>query len=362
MKKGAPFEWDKSCRVAFEKINKYFFNPLVLEAPILRRPLILYIATQEKSLAALCVQKNEEGKEIALYYLSRTLVGAELKYSPIEKICLSLIFAMQKLRHYMQAYKVHVIPKANPIKYILSRPILNGRLAKWAMILNQYDLIYVRQKAVKGQALANFLADYPIPDNWEINDDFPGEDVFFIDILPPWEMHFDGAARREGAGAGVVFVSPEKHILPYSFVLTQLYSNNVAKYQTLNLRLQMAIEMGIKDLNIFGDSQLVINQLLEEYEIEKEDLVPYHRHALRLLDRLNIVKLEHVPRGANKIDGALASLAAALALGPKEESTTPVCRCWVVPPHDEDLEENINAICALETNEKDWHQPIIEYF
>jgi len=97
--------------------------------------------------------------------------------------------------------------------------------------------------------------------------------VFFIDILPPWEMHFDGAVKRDGAGAGVVVVSPEKHILPYLFVLTQLCSNNVAEYQTLPLDLQMAIEMGIKELNIYGDSQLVINQLLEEYKVKKEDFI-----------------------------------------------------------------------------------------
>jgi len=109
--------------------------------------------------------------------LSRTLVGVELKYSLIEKICLSLIFAIQKLRHYMQAYTVQVISKADPIKYILSRPILNGRLAKWAIILKQYDLVYVAQRAVKGHALADFLADHPIPDNWELNDNLPGEDA-----------------------------------------------------------------------------------------------------------------------------------------------------------------------------------------
>jgi len=92
-------------------------------------------------------------------------------------------------------------------------------------------------------------------------------------------MYFDGAARRDGAGAGVVFVSPEKHILPYSFVLTQLCSSNVAEYQALNLGLQMAIKMGIKDLNIYSDSQLVINQLLEEYEVKKEDRIAYYKHA-----------------------------------------------------------------------------------
>ena len=47
---------------------------------------------------------------------------------------------------------------------IFSRPILNGRLAKWAVTKKQYDLVYVSQKAVKGQPWADFLADHPIPD------------------------------------------------------------------------------------------------------------------------------------------------------------------------------------------------------
>jgi len=128
--------------------------------------------------------------------------------------------------------------------------------------------------------LVDFLEDHPIPDNWELSDDFSREDMFYIDILPPWKMYFDGAVRHDVVGAGVVFVSPENPILPYSFVVTQLCSNNVAEYQVLSLGLEMAIKIGITDLNIYGDSQLVINQLLDEYEVKKEDLVPYHKHAL----------------------------------------------------------------------------------
>ena len=93
------------------------------------------------------------------------------------------MFAAQKLSHYMQTHTVWVISKADPIKYILS--ILSGRLAKWAVILEQYDLIYVPQKAIKGQALGDFLADHPIPNEWELNDDLPGEKVLAINILPP---------------------------------------------------------------------------------------------------------------------------------------------------------------------------------
>jgi len=72
-------------------------------------------------------------------------------------------------------------------------------------------------------------------------------------------MFFDGVARQDSVGVGVVFVSPKKHILPYSFILVNLCSNNVAKYQVLILGLQMAIGMEIKDFNVCGDSQLVIN-------------------------------------------------------------------------------------------------------
>ena len=75
-------------------------------------------------------------------------------------------------------------------------------------------------------------------------------------------MFFNGATRWEEAGAGVVFVSPQRQILLYSFSLSELCSNNVAEYQVLIVGLQMAIKIGISQLEIFGDSKLVINQIL----------------------------------------------------------------------------------------------------
>ena len=60
---------------------------------------------------------------------------------------------------------------------------------------------------MKGQALADFLADYPIPNDWELTDEFPDEDAMLIEVKPHWKMYFDGAAHRGGAGAGVVFIT-----------------------------------------------------------------------------------------------------------------------------------------------------------
>ncbi|XP_068307346.1 uncharacterized protein [Pyrus communis] len=207
---------------------------------------MLYIAAQEGSVGALLAQENESHKEVEFYYLSRTLTGAELNYSPIEKMCLALVFAIQKLRHYMHAYTIHLVtktwfgtelliltaqqkqlffkahqyqtsPKADLVKYAMSKPVLTGRLAKWALLLNQYEIIYVLAKAVKGQTLVDFLADHSIPTDWKILDDLLDEEVFYIDIFSTWTMLFDGSARADGAGAGVVFMLPQRKILPYSF-------------------------------------------------------------------------------------------------------------------------------------------------
>jgi len=94
MKKGAPFEWDDSCQNTLDNIKRYLSSPPVLGAPIPGKALLLYIVAQECSLGALCAQENFEGKEKALYYLSHTLVEAELSYSPIEKMWLALMFAV----------------------------------------------------------------------------------------------------------------------------------------------------------------------------------------------------------------------------------------------------------------------------
>ncbi|XP_034197970.1 uncharacterized protein LOC117613470 [Prunus dulcis] len=361
MKKDVPFVWDEACHNAFESIKKYLSSSPLLGAPIPGKQLKLYIAAQERSIGALLAQENELHKEQALYYLSRTLTGPELNYTPIEKTCLALVFAIQKLRHYMQAFTVHLIARADPVRYVMSKPVLTGRLAKWALLLNQYEIIYTPAKAVKGQAVADFLADHPIPADWEISDDLPDEQIFFADVSPAWMMFFDGSARKDGAGAGVVFVSPERHVLPYSFSLSELCSNNVAEYQALIMGLQMAVEMKISSLEVYGDSMLVINQLLTHYEVRKDDLIPYHQLATQLLESFDSVTLEHVPRKDNQMADALANLAATLALTKEEAINLPVCQRWVVPLTLRTSQEGVNVISVLSIDVDDWRQPLIDY-
>jgi hypothetical protein len=97
----------------------------------------------------------------------------------------------------------------------------------------EFEIAYVPQKAIKGQALANFLANHPIPVDWELSDDFLDKSVLYTEILPPWMMFFDRATCHEESEVGVVFVSPQKHMLPFAFRLNEPCSNNVAEYQAL---------------------------------------------------------------------------------------------------------------------------------
>ena len=75
------------------------------------------------------------------------------------------------------------------------------------------------QKTVKGQVLTDFLANHPIPDDWEFFEDLSNEDVLFIEVLRPWKLFLDGAARKDGAGVGVILVTLEEEVLPYAFTL-----------------------------------------------------------------------------------------------------------------------------------------------
>ncbi|KAL0308862.1 UNVERIFIED_CONTAM: Retrovirus-related Pol polyprotein from transposon opus [Sesamum radiatum] len=126
MKKDAPFWWDEGCQNAFESIKRHLLNPSGLGALTLGKTLILYIVAQEWSIGALMAQKNEEGKEKALYYLSRTLSENEFKYSPVEKVCLALFYAIKRLRHYFEVYSIRLISRANSVKFVISSPILSG--------------------------------------------------------------------------------------------------------------------------------------------------------------------------------------------------------------------------------------------
>ncbi|KAM2517727.1 hypothetical protein PS1_032603 [Malus domestica] len=155
------------------------------------KPLKLYISASDKSIGSRLAQNNEGGKEQAVYYLSRILTEVETRYSPVERLCLALYFTANKLRHYMLPCHVHIIAKTDVIKYMLSKPMLTGRIGKWILALLEFSFQYVPQRAVKGQAIADFLVEHQESQDEIIN--IPGT----LEVTSVWIPPSKGVLGKE---------------------------------------------------------------------------------------------------------------------------------------------------------------------
>ena len=124
----------------------------------------------------------------------------------------------------------------------------------------------------------------------------------------------------------------------------------------------MAVDMKQLHLQVFGDSQLVINQLLGSYEVKKPKLRPYHDYAQKFIRWLGDVTLQHVRRTENKKADALTTLASTLTL--PDQTQVIVCQIWIVLLSNEKeyIENKLDHIVAIvEAAMEDWRQPIIDY-
>ena len=130
----------------------------------------------------------------------------EEKFSPFEKTCVALVWATCKLRHYMLAYKVLLIVRMDPLKYLMEKLVQDGKTTKWVLLLSEFDIKYMTQKSMKGRAIADRLAYCSPKEAEEIQGDFSDEDIMGIEV-ESWKMYFDEATNQNGSGIEVLLIS-----------------------------------------------------------------------------------------------------------------------------------------------------------
>ena len=152
------FEWTDECQKAFDDLKKYLLSPPLLSPSMPGEELYLYIAVSQATVSAALV-RDEGGSQRPVYFISRAFRGVEERYLRMKKLAFALITAARKLKPYFQAHTIIVLTD-QPLKRAMSSPEVAGRMALWAIELSEFDVQYRPRTAVKGQIVADFIAEY----------------------------------------------------------------------------------------------------------------------------------------------------------------------------------------------------------
>ena len=143
--------------------------------------------------------------------------------------------------------QVYVVSQTDLMKYMLSGPLITGRIGKWSLALSEFTLVYFPQKLVKRQNLANFLADHP---KLEIKLEKDVELGIYEVERQSWILKFDGSSTNNSAGAGIVIILPKGMKTTLSFNLAFECTNNQVKYEALVIGLEILMELGAQEVLI----------------------------------------------------------------------------------------------------------------
>jgi ribonuclease HI len=191
-----------------------------------------------------------------------------------------------------------VVVNEAPLSNILNNPEATGRVSLWGIELSPRDITYEKRKAIKSQILPDFITEWT-----EIQCTGPP------DLSSTWQVHFDGSKRTEGAGAGIILTSPQgdkiKYVLRISFLCA---SNNDAEYEGLLHGMRMAKACGATRLRIFGDSQLVAQQVMNLCDAVNDNMIAYRQAYNDLEGIFDGCEVNHISRQSNDDANVLANI------------------------------------------------------
>uniref|UniRef100_A0A2N9I023 Uncharacterized protein n=1 Tax=Fagus sylvatica TaxID=28930 RepID=A0A2N9I023_FAGSY len=344
------FLWDQDCSAAFEGIKAYLSSPPCLSIPYSGEPLFLYLAVSEHAVSAVLIRETNEGQR-PVFFVSKTMDETESRYLPLEKAALALIQAAKKLPHYFQASTVTVLTDL-PLKMLMHSSDFSGRITRWGVHLGSLGVEYKPRTSIKGQVLADFVAEFQGKEASTESNYTPSPCV--IGDSSEWKLFVDGASNMKGAGAGAVLVSPEGLILEQAVRLGFLASNNEAEYEALLIGLRSALRLGADRLQVFCDSQLVVNHISGEYSARDERMMTYLSITKSLLSKFESVQVEQVRREYNSHADILAKLATALESDLHRSVTVEVLSA------PSTLIDTVDRVCGTNM-EPSWMDPLIAY-
>ncbi|XP_065034299.1 uncharacterized protein LOC135680310 [Musa acuminata AAA Group] len=327
--------WTRECEEALNQVKRHLADLPRLASVSPGEKLSIYLAASQHAVSSVLVKENS-GEQLPVYYVSHVQNGPEERYPPIEKLALALVLSARKLCPCFQAHPVKVITD-QPLRQILFKFDVAGRLLKWAVELGENDIQYAPRPAIKAQSVADFIAELT-----QIEDEGLQK--------PPeaWVRHVDGSANSKGVGAGLVLQAPDGRTFEHSLHFGFKATNNEAEYEALLVGLRLALEMqSSKEANplkrstpslesarvltviairVLTGSQLVAEQLGGGYEARDPTMAKYLAQVKNLAAKFPHFTLSNVPRGENERADTLAKLASKPASEVRPEIEEPPAR------------------------------------
>eukprot|EP00253_Pinus_taeda_P025248 PITA_25248 len=182
--KDCEFNWGPDCQSTFETLKTR-----ISEAPILRGPnwkLPFHISTDASDTALGAMLGQKYLVPYAIYYTSKNLTPTELNYTVTEKEFLAVVHAINKFRHYITGYETFIHTDHSAIRYLMNKPITNGRVTRWVLVLKKFN-ITVLDKPGKQNTVADFLSRIQnTKEDSPVEDKFPDEYLFVVTTKTPW--------------------------------------------------------------------------------------------------------------------------------------------------------------------------------
>ncbi|GLU06784.1 hypothetical protein SLE2022_237810 [Rubroshorea leprosula] len=265
------FEWSQECQAAFDELKSYLSSPPLLTKAVDGEILYLYLGISDEAISSVLVREEARQQKL-IYYINSVLHGAELRYPIAEKAALAVVTSARKLRPYFQSHPIIVLTD-QPLRQILQKP--------------------------EAQALADFIVECT-----------PGHSTSDPNPEPnDWTLYVDGASSSKGSGAGALLIGPDgyrsEHALKFNFDAT----NNMAEYEALLLGLQLALELKISAIQVYSDSQLVVNQINSICEVVDPVMVKYVALVAELKCKFQKFCLSKIPRAENEQADSLSKFA-----------------------------------------------------
>nr|GEW37305.1 reverse transcriptase domain-containing protein [Tanacetum cinerariifolium] len=284
--KKSDFHWTSKAEQAFKHLKQHLSELPMLVAPKLKEELIVYLSASHGDISVVFDDRERHSLD-----------------------------ATRRLQRYFQAHPITIITD-QPIKQIMSRPDMAGRLQKKSVMLGEHNITYRPRTSVKGQILADILADFlaEMPD-----ESLP--DASVVETLQePWTLFTDRSS---------------------------------SDYEAPIAGLRIIAQIGVRNVHVSVDSKLIANQVLGAYVTKEENMIKYLEKVKSLVNGFANFSINQVPRSKNKKADALSKIASTNFAHLTKQVLVEILK-------EKSIQEK-EVTTLVEEDGPTWMTPIIEY-